>query len=337
MPFKDIDKATIQSGQPGIGPGGFGEDVIDNLNFLNGQIGSLAADDILNGSFEVEGATGIPANWERTLFAGGAGAFETANPMHGEQGYKFTHPGGGGNGGGSLESEYFAIGEIRNLILAWMHYVSAAGMHETVEVKYYTATQVFISTQTIYDSTSNPTTATNYQLPLVIPATARFIKVKVIGGDDNVDVAGDSFWDGIRIVKEPLLDADATEAPWQNVSVTTQPTIACSPAEKSTASGSLVLLKAFRLARGGTLGVNVFYKTSGSGTAYAKIYRNGSPLSLELDTVATTYTSAAWLLSGWSAGDLIELYGRQSGGTTARFADFSIHSNTLFGEEVTLH
>lgn len=210
MPFDPITNAEIQSGQPVIGPGGFGQKTKENFDFLNGQIGSVAANDILNGSFEVEddAISGVPANWDRTLFPGGAGAFDTVVPMHGAQGYKFTHPGGGGNGGGSLQSDFFAIGEIRALLLEWLHYVSAAGMHETVEVAYFTGAQVSVSTQTIYDSTSNPTSPTHRLLPLVIPATARFLKVKVIGGDDDVDVAGDSFWDGVRIVYGVISQAE---------------------------------------------------------------------------------------------------------------------------------
>lgn len=342
MPFTSIDKATIQPGKAGVGIGGFGEDVIDNLNFLNGQIGSLEAQSILNGSFEIEddASAGVPANWERTLFAGGAGAFETADPMHGAQGYKFTHPGGGGNGGGSLESDYFTISEFRNLLLEWMHYVSAAGMHETVEVEYFTDAQVGISTQTIYDSLSNPVAATLYQLPLIIPATARFLKVKVIGGKDDVDVAGDSFWDGVRIVFEPLQDADAnvdevhavvfahsvlTNIRTANVGVYDRP------------------LKEIRLARGGDINITFLLATSGAeANVQARLYKGtvsgtlGVTIGVNRTTTSPTFVTFSETISGLKAGDIVQLTAAPGTGSPALVRDLKLASRTLFGEEVIL-
>lgn len=286
MAFDSILTAEIASGQPVIGPGGFGQKTKDNFDFLNGQIGSLATDDILNGSFEVEdGATGIPANWDRTLFAGGAGAFETTAPMHGAKAYKFTHPGGGGNGGGTLESDFFAIGDIRGLFLEWLHYVTAAGMHETVEVEYFTAAQVSISTQTIYDSTSNPTSPEIQQIFLVIPATARFLKVKLIGGDDDVDVAGDSFWDGIRIagiIGQDQVGASAIGQTQIKTSSGEVSTVAAVPTDLTLPGGTYGFYPQIKTSAGtvaATIATAIgaayltnisLHKSGGGGTAFAK-------------------------------------------------------------------
>lgn len=302
MPFVPITTAEIQSGQPVIGPVGFGQKTKENFDFLNGQIGSLEAQTILNGSFEVEeGATGIPANWERTLFPGGAGVFETADPMHGAKGYKFTHPGGGGNGGGTLESDFFAMSEIRGLQLEWMHYVSAAAMHETVEVEYFTDAQVSISTQTIYDSVANPTAATMYQRALTIPATARFIKVTLIGGDDDVDVAGDSFWDGVRIAFPPAHEAGDY-------------VLAINFNSDDTVAAPLAKLLEFRLGGSGELRI-LFRLSNATGNGSAKIYRNGQPVGL-LRSVASDTTDFSEDIAGWSSGDTCELWAAAASATS---------------------
>ena len=331
MPFVPITDAEIASGQPVIGPGaGFGKKTKDNFDFFNGQIGSIAANDILNGSFEVEddAVSGVPANWDRTLFAGGAGAFDTVAPMHGAQSYKFTHPGGGGNGGGTLESDFFAIGEILPLFLEWMHYVSAAGMHETVEIEYFTGPQVSISTQTIYDSTSNPTSPTIHQEPLVIPATARFLKVKVIGGDDDVDVAGDSFWDGVRVVFK-ILRNNRTEYDGANTF-----TIANSSVEETTTSTSYVKLKEILVTRDGTIDTSFQLKRTGAGgTAFGQIRIDGTPVGTERSTVSTSYVTFTEDIAV-TAGDLLQLYVKRTAGTSAEVQNFLIRDGQPWVELV---
>lgn len=178
----------------------FAEDTIDNLDFLNTQIGSLGAVNILNGNFEIIGsASDLPANWTRTLFSGGDGDFDTTTPMEGSQSYEFVHPGGGGNGGGSLESDYFPITANREYQLDWLHWVDAAGMHDSVEVEYFTGAKVSISTEVVYDSVANPTSPERQTSSLAIPPTARFMKATLIGGEDDVDVAGSSYWDDVRL------------------------------------------------------------------------------------------------------------------------------------------
>ncbi len=50
-------------------------------------------------------------------------------------------------------------------------------------------------------------------------------------------------------------------------------------------------------------------KTSvGVHTAYGRIYRNGSPIGAERTTTSTTYVNFSQDLTGWTAGDLIQLY-----------------------------
>ncbi len=50
-------------------------------------------------------------------------------------------------------------------------------------------------------------------------------------------------------------------------------------------------------------------KTSvGAHTAYGRIYRNGSPIGAERTTNSTTYVNFSQDLTGWTSGDLIQLY-----------------------------
>lgn len=179
--------------------------MIDNESFLNTEISGVKVVQIPNPSFEVDSdSDGIPDRWTRTLYTGGA--FSRSNSAgdyaHGAYGIKFTHPSGGGNGGGYLDSEdFFECSEYQRLFISWLHYCSVAGMHDLVEVKFYTGAQVLISTSTIYDSTANPTSWATQSGVVIPPATARYAKIRITGGKSDVDpgVSAVSHWDNIRI------------------------------------------------------------------------------------------------------------------------------------------
>lgn len=157
-----------------------------------------------NGSFEIDSDNdGIPDSWTRNFYPGGTGGYETTNPAHGAKAYRFTHPGGAGNGGGYLESDYIEITEFISPVVEFYLRCSVAGMKNIVRLNYYNSAKVFISSEDIYTSTSNPTTWTRYRCIGVPPANARYVKIQLISGYTDTNVAGNIFWDGITIDPYP--------------------------------------------------------------------------------------------------------------------------------------
>jgi hypothetical protein len=200
MPFTTLTKpdsgdATRKSLADGI---------IDNLAFLYGVYASLHGASVPNNSFELDtDSDGIPDEWTRTLFTNGAFALDTTagNFIHGSKSAKFTHPGGVGNGGGTLiTADYFEWNEKRPIVLQWSHKCSAAGMLDKVEMQWFDSALSIISTSTIYSSTSNPTSWAQQAGAASPPVNTRYAKLKITGGDSSVNVAGSSYWDDFRIL-----------------------------------------------------------------------------------------------------------------------------------------
>lgn len=182
----------------------WGQKVLDCLLWLYGQIGSSSPDGIPNGSFEIDSdANGIPDTWEWHAYPGGTGAINTTTPAHGAAGVEMVHPGGAGNGGGYYESDYAAISEDISPLLLFFHWATAAGMKNIVRFKYYDKDKNYLSSEDIYSSTSNPTTRTPFARFGIPPATARFLKVVLIGGYTDTDVAGTAYFDGLQFDSAP--------------------------------------------------------------------------------------------------------------------------------------
>jgi hypothetical protein len=179
-------------------PKTWGQKVLDCLLWLYGQIGSSSPSGIPNGSAEIDSdADGIPDNWDYDDYPGGTGGIDTSTPAHGAAGFYCTHPGGAGNGGRAWESDYVEISEDISPLLMLFLWATAAGMKVIVRFKYYDKAKSHISDEDIYSSTSNPTTRTAFTLWGIPPATARYLKVVLIGGYTDTDVAGTVYFDGL--------------------------------------------------------------------------------------------------------------------------------------------
>jgi hypothetical protein len=174
----------------------------NNFDALFGILGTLAGSDIPNGSFEVDSTgSGIPDGWTLFTYPGGSVARDIATVAHGEASLKLVHPGGVGNGGGYATSDYVACNQLEKIALKFIHWSTAAGMKNQVIIYWYTAAKVACATPsiTIYDSTANPTAATSFVKAPLPPSTARFFKVRVVGGESSVDVAGSAYFDGLEL------------------------------------------------------------------------------------------------------------------------------------------
>ena len=199
----------------------------DNFDYLYGESATVGGTSgVANGSFEIDAdGDGIPDSWTVTAYTGGACALDTVTPAHGAKGVKMTHPGGAGNGGGHYESGYIECSEKVADAISMIHWASAAGMKNQVIIRYFTAAKVDISSdETIYDSTANPTAETLIVMGFTPVATARFLKIRLVGGYTDTDVAGVAHFDRIELGGSELirgLSADFTisekisaEGPW---------------------------------------------------------------------------------------------------------------------------
>jgi hypothetical protein len=177
----------------------------NNFDYIYSLIGSGGdggggGGDIPNGSLEIdEDADNIPDTWTRYLYPGGSGSYDIATPMHGAKSYRFTRAAGVNNGGGYLECSYVETNELSREIIRVIYRCSVAGIKVMVQVRYYDKDKVEIgSPTTLFSSTANPTTGTQMFLEYVPVANARYLKVRLIGGYTDTDVAGDVFFDGVK-------------------------------------------------------------------------------------------------------------------------------------------
>lgn len=201
MGWDPITDEEIQPNKPVVGDGGFGKKVKGNLEYLYGNISLGQGDGIPNGSFEIDSdSDGIPDSWTKNLYPGGAGSYEITNPAHGAKSYKFTHPGGAGNGGGYLESDYIEIHGLKTYWISWILWASVAGIKNIVQVRYFDKDKVELgsgSPETLWSSTSNPTSPTLFTATYTPPATTRYVKYRLIGGYSDTNVAGTTYFDCI--------------------------------------------------------------------------------------------------------------------------------------------
>ena len=175
-----------------------GNIIKDNFDDLNARITSPR--DVNNGGFEVDAdSDDEPDNWTVGLYTGGSAAFNTTTPYEGAQSYQFTHPGGAGNGGGYLESEYLPISENVSPLIQFALKCSAAGTKVVCRIRYFDKDKNDLSSdEDIYSSTSNPTSWTLKTLWGVPPATAAYMKIRLIGGLNDTDVAGTVDFDAVH-------------------------------------------------------------------------------------------------------------------------------------------
>jgi hypothetical protein len=175
------------------------QNIKDNFDALNTSITSAIEGVVPNGSFEIDSdSDGIPDNWTRYQYSGGTGAFDTSTPAHGAKAYKFTAT--TSSGGGSLTSDYIPCSEHQTLTFRFIHKASVAGMRNIVRILWYTAAKAACATPStdLYDSTSNPTSWTEYIRGVVPPSTARYCKVVLYGGYPSA-TTGTAYFDAISV------------------------------------------------------------------------------------------------------------------------------------------
>ena len=325
MAWNPIATADIAAGKPVCGPTGFATKTKDNFEFLYGLIGSQAAYGITNGSFEIDSdANGIPDGWTVSYYPGGYGGIQ-ATGMDGGYMWAFIHPGGAGNGGGSITSDYLNVSALVGGKVAFLHYASAAGMKNIVQILFYTGAKAYISTSVVYSSTSNPTSPTRFfSSPFVPPSTARYLKVQLIGGFTDTAVAGWAYFDDVILFREPAAIVPGDTALLSSLTERLQNGL--TPVKK----------KEFSIFRTGSYRVRFTLSTDSPGSAaYGRVYKNGSAFGTTRSENAGTPTTYAEDLA-FTAGDLCQMYQWADGTAFSGVKDFTLHGTDPMYGTVTL-
>jgi hypothetical protein len=174
-----------------------------SISTTAGALATIPTSVTLNGSFET--GEGVPTGWNVQYFVGGSGGFETENPAHGSRAWRFTHPGGAGNGGGWLESQLFEVSALRTkfssigFIPVFTTWSNVAEIRNIGKVRYYDKNKTFISEEVLYDSTSPTEPTLIYSWSISMPSTTRFYQLVLVGGDSSVDVPGTTWFDDVVI------------------------------------------------------------------------------------------------------------------------------------------
>jgi hypothetical protein len=321
MPFTSITTADIQVKKPVKQE--LMQTIKDDLDYFNTQAYDLFV--LPNASFEIDSdSDGTPDRWNLYLYPGGTAARTDTDQTHGLYSMKFTHPGGPGNGGGYLYSDYVQCSPLCAYNVALSIKCSVAGMFNSVSVWYYDKDQVYISLDYIYASSANPTSWTRYVGWVNPPATARYMRIYVVGGvPDNIglgtDVAGDIYFDNI-LLKEMAMSYVAGDV-----------VVGMSVGEVETRSSADYEEKLrFTLPVGGSLKVRFSLKCSTAlGTAYGRIYKNGVAAGTERTEGDAKWVTYSETFTSLIAGDYLSLYMKVSDNNYDSVARaFSICSNT---------
>lgn len=165
----------------------------DNFDYLISSINPSGG--VINGDFEIDSdADGKPDNWSISLYPGGSQSLDTTNPASGSKCLKFVHPGGTGNGGGYADSDYIPFYKFG---VVWVYVRATASCKNIVEIRYFDKDKVYLGSINIDGRTDTPTTWT----PLIgaIPdyTSAKYIKIRLIGGYTDTNVAASIYFDGV--------------------------------------------------------------------------------------------------------------------------------------------
>jgi hypothetical protein len=250
--------------------------------FLNAQVGTLAAVSISNPSFEVTdtAASGGISNWTFTAFTGGGGTVDTSTSVHGTQSVKITHPGGAGNGGGYYESDFFAVSTLSGYIFEYAQNINGGAVPKGQVIR-YTRGQSTIDEIDLPGSTVIGTTGQFEQFSagfypssfITVKSSCAFIKLRLNGGTTDHSTAGTVNFDHVRVTETVnasagnfrVLDSFAT-------------------ASLTTASTTVY---AFKVRKSGGYKFH-FTFTTVSGTPALRLYRNGTLMSTSAGLAGTT-------------------------------------------------
>lgn len=177
-----------------------GNKVLEELSCNPDAVGTNSTGGLVpNGSFETDAdSNGSPDGWTRTNYTSSSNGIDSTTSTAGAKSFRMTSA--GANGGGELETtDFFPVSGTSTLYVDVDLKSTLTNLRNIVSVRWYDASQVFISATSAYDSTANPTTFTTKNLTATPPGTARYAKIRLIGCDPSTGLAGSTYWDNINV------------------------------------------------------------------------------------------------------------------------------------------
>ncbi len=291
---------------------------------------SAGAQEVPNPSFEIDSDGVHPDDWTVSFYPGGSGQMDGNNNMHGALGYTFTNPGGAGNGGGYLTSDYIACAGLPGALrsIGFFNVCSAAGVHCQLQLDWYDAAKNHISTVWPYDSGTGidavSPTAPTFIIRAVPapPPNARYFTVTLIGGNTD-GAAGTATFDGVMINAPGFAPGNIIFAEANT--------------EDTGTNTAALILKEIQVYKGGSVNVSFNLRTTYGGTAaHGQVYVNNSPVGPLQSTTSTNYVTFTQAINGLKPGDLIELYTYVDGGGASWYANnFQVLVSSLEANTVT--
>lgn len=160
---------------------------------INSALIEIGPNLIRNGSFE-SGDSG----WTITPYSGGSSAVSTTQRAHGAKSLAITSTVLANGGAQATSNAYQPVGT--GDYIQWQAWLlaGAANISARLEAIWYDAAQSQISTSNLIDVTNAPTSWTEYQGNVQVPANARFMRVRATGGVPAAGSAtGTVYFDGI--------------------------------------------------------------------------------------------------------------------------------------------
>jgi len=282
----------------------------DNFDFFNSSVGG--GPDLINNSFDIDSdSDGVPDSWDVSLYAGGSQTLDSTNAAHGAKALKFVHPGGPGNGGGFVTSDYIPCNENYPFIVEFLNKCSQSGVKVAIHIRYYTEVKVFISNEIIYSDTTNPTSwEVLFTSSATVPTTAQYLKVRVIGGIDDTDPGSstDIYFDNILIKYDPfdIYTSNGSTLGQFIVSESGGDNASTNIASSGTVGATPTKIAEAEIMYPGEVDIRMHLAPDGT-TGKARVYVNGSPVGTEHSF--TTSTSKQDLSIAVEKGDLLQIYG----------------------------
>ena len=175
----------------------------DNYGSGEDSVPSGSYNVLLNGGFETDSnADLLPDNWTTTVYPNvsfgiGIATLDTIQQIEGAKSFKFVSV---GDGGGYSVSDFFNVRETETLAVSWMMICSVADTRNLVELLWYSASQVATGTTVLYDnSTTNPTAWTQKAVNALVPASARYAKLRITGCHSSDATSGQTNFDDMRV------------------------------------------------------------------------------------------------------------------------------------------
>lgn len=194
----------------------------ENFDYLYANVGGGGGGGgggnlVTDGGFEIDAdSDGQPDNWTVSLYTGGGATLITTattwvQPCCGAKSMCIVHPGGDGNGGAVVYSDYFDVSPWDTHEVIMILYGSVTALNNSAGLQYYNAAKVSLGSVLPYRSSAiggGESTVKGRRINLLCRATstaARYAKVEIRAGATSSTVAGYVIIDDAGVNSVPRL------------------------------------------------------------------------------------------------------------------------------------